>query len=112
MCGLAGFCDFNKKHGMDNLISITDVLRHRGPNDSGYEFFENENFNLGLGHRRLSIQDLSKHGHQPMFDKTGQYIIIYNGEIYNFKEFYDELLGDGVKFNSNSDTEVILYLYI
>ena len=104
MCGLAGFCDFNKKRGMDNLINMTDVLRHRGPNDSGYEFFENENFNLGLGHRRLSIQDLSKHGHQPMFDKTGQYIIIYNGEIYNFKEFYDELLGDGVKFNSNSDT--------
>ena len=63
MCGLAGFCDFNKKQGMDNLISMTDVLRHRGPNDSGYEFFENENFNLGLGHRRLSIQDLSKHGH-------------------------------------------------
>lgn len=112
MCGLAGFCDFNKKHGMDNLVSMTDVLRHRGPNDSGYEFFENENFNLGLGHRRLSIQDLSKHGHQPMFDKTGQYIIIYNGEIYNFKEFYEELLGDGIKFNSNSDTEVILYLYI
>lgn len=112
MCGIAGFCDFNKKQNKNNLVGMTDVLHHRGPDDSGYEFFENKDYNLGLGHRRLSIQDLSKHGHQPMFDNSHQHAIIYNGEVYNFKEFYDELESDGISFSSHSDTEVILNLYI
>ncbi len=109
MCGIAGFIDFNKKNDKDILKKMTDVLFHRGPDDSGYSFCTNNFANIGLGHRRLSILDLSKHGHQPMsFDN---FEIIYNGEVYNFKEIRKELEKYGYSFESNSDTEVILKAY-
>ena len=67
---------------------MTDVLYHRGPYDSGYGFYENEFATIGLGQRRLSILDLSPRAHQPMtFEKL---TIVYNGEVYNFKEIYNE----------------------
>jgi len=109
MCGIAGFCDFNKSLNYNNLLQMTDVLHHRGPNDSGYKFYEKEYVNIGLGHKRLSILDLSNHGHQPM--KFENLEIVYNGEVYNFKEIKAELEDLNYNFTSNSDTEVILKAY-
>ncbi len=109
MCGIAGFCDFSKKLSKNDLELMTDVLHHRGPDDSGYSLFENDKYSIGLGHRRLSILDLSTHGHQPMsFEKLE---IIFNGEVYNFKEIKEELLKYNYTFFSDSDTEVILKAY-
>jgi asparagine synthase (glutamine-hydrolysing) len=95
MCGIAGFVDFNKKSDYEILKNMTDVLYHRGPDDSGYSFYSLSNCNVGLGHRRLSILDLSSHGHQPM--KFDNLEIVYNGEVYNFKEIRDELADRGVR---------------
>ncbi|WP_323595672.1 asparagine synthase (glutamine-hydrolyzing) [Aliarcobacter butzleri] len=106
MCGIAGFCDFSKQLGKSDLINMTDVLYRRGPNDSGYSLYETDYSNIGLGHRRLSILDLSTHGHQPM--KFENLEIAYNGEVYNFKEIKNELKLSGYDFESDSDTEVIL----
>jgi asparagine synthase (glutamine-hydrolysing) len=109
MCGIAGFCDFTKKSNRQILINMTDILYHRGPDDSGYSFYESEYANIGLGHRRLSILDLSSYGHQPM--KFQNLEIVYNGEVYNFKEIRKDLEKYGYHFKSNSDTEVILKAY-
>lgn len=109
MCGIAGFIDFNKKINKDTLVRMTDALYHRGPDDSGYSFYETEYVNIGLGHRRLSILDLSAHGHQPMDFEHLE--IIFNGEVYNFKEIRNELEKYDYKFDSDSDTEVILKAY-
>ncbi len=109
MCGIAGFCDFSKKSDRQTLTKMTDVLHHRGPDDSGYSFYENEYANIGLGHRRLSILDLSSHGHQPM--EFEHLEIIHNGEVYNFKEIRAELEKYSYNFYSQSDTEVILKAY-
>lgn len=109
MCGIAGFCDFSKKSSNDILKNMTDVLHHRGPDDSGYFWDESEYSQIALGHRRLSILDLSAHGHQPM---SFEYLdIVFNGEVYNFKEIKKELLELGYSFHSDSDTEVILKSY-
>ena len=109
MCGIAGFCDFSKKSSNDILKNMTDVIHHRGPDDSGYFFDESNHANIGLGHRRLSVLDLSSHGHQPM---NFEYLnIVFNGEVYNFKEIREELLELGYDFYSDSDTEVILKSY-
>jgi len=106
MCGIVGFIDYNKKSDMAILKNMTDVVHHRGPDDSGYAFFSENDASIGLGHRRLSIMDLSKHGHQPMSFQN--FDIVYNGEIYNFKEIKLELEKEGFSFDSDSDTEVIL----
>lgn len=109
MCGIAGFVDFNKKSNLDILKRMTDVSDHRGPDDSGYKFDSSENVEIGLGHRRLSILDLTSHGHQPMrFESID---IVYNGEVYNFNEIKQELEDLGYDFESHSDTEVILKAY-
>ena len=109
MCGIAGFIDFNKKLNNTSLVNMTDVLHHRGPDDSGYSFYEENQATLGLGHRRLSIMDLSSHGHQPMAYEHLD--IIYNGEVYNFMEIRKELEALNYTFESDSDTEVILKAY-
>lgn len=109
MCGITGFVDFNKRSTKVTLVEMTDALHHRGPDDSGYSYFDNKYVSLGLGHRRLSVLDLSLHGHQPM--KFENFEIVYNGEIYNFMEIKNELLKHGYKFESDSDTEVILKSY-
>jgi len=109
MCAITGFCDFNKKLDKEILIKMRDILHHRGPDDSGYSFYSLDKCNIGLGHRRLSILDLTSNGHQPMsFDSLE---IIYNGEVYNFKKIRNELEKYGYTFKSNSDTEVILKAY-
>ncbi|CAN2048472.1 asparagine synthase (glutamine-hydrolysing) [Candidatus Magnetomoraceae bacterium gMMP-1] len=112
MCGIAGFCDFTKKSTRKILFKMTDILFHRGPDDSGCEFFETSEAQIGLGHRRLSILDISKLGSQPMSTEDGNYHIVYNGEVYNFIEIRKDLEKEGFRFNSNSDTEVILNAYI
>ena len=108
MCGIVGFCDHRKRQNRGTLQKMTDVIHHRGPDDSGYSFYE-EPSHIGLGHRRLSILDLSSHGHQPMVYDTLE--IVYNGEVYNFREIRNELEADGYTFESDSDTEVILKAY-
>ncbi|PUZ23170.1 asparagine synthase (glutamine-hydrolyzing) [Chitinophaga parva] len=109
MCGIAGFIDFSKRSDFQLLKSMTDAMTHRGPNDAGYEVFEQEHAMIGLGQRRLSILDLSASGHQPMhFDA---YTIIFNGEIYNFREIRAELELLGYTFQSDGDTEVLLKGY-
>ena len=106
MCGIAGFIDFSKKLQKDQLIKMGDSLKHRGPNDSGDTFIQRDNFNVGLSHRRLSIMDLSEFGHQPMSYENLE--IVYNGEIYNFKEIRKELILSGYNFISDCDTEVLI----
>ena len=86
---------------------MTHTMEHRGPDDSGH--FVDES--ISLGHRRLSILDLSAEGHQPMFDSDQEIVIVYNGEIYNFFDLEEELKSKGYKFRSKTDTEMILYAY-
>ena len=86
-----------------------DAMAHRGPDNAG--IWWSEDGRVGLGHRRLSIIDLSPAGHQPMQDITGKFIIVFNGEIYNFLELKKELAAKGHTFYSHSDTEVILASY-
>lgn len=109
MCGITGFVDFTKKTTSSILKEMTDALFHRGPDDAGYEVYESTNCNIGFGQRRLSILDLSPLGHQPMH--SGDFIVNFNGEIYNFKEIRKELEAKGYSFTSWSDTEVILKGY-
>jgi len=106
MCGITGFCSFGQKFNLELISQMTNQLTHRGPDDFGVELFDFENSQIGLGQRRLSILDLSSGGHQPM--KFQNLSIIYNGEVYNFKEIKKELEDKGYTFRSNSDTEVIL----
>jgi asparagine synthase (glutamine-hydrolysing) len=108
MCGIAGFIDFNKKSTEETLVKMTDILEHRGPDDRGYKVWQKEHETIGFGHRRLSIIDLSPLGHQPMYSRNGRWVIVFNGEIYNFQEIREELLSLGYQFTSHSDTEVIM----
>jgi asparagine synthase (glutamine-hydrolysing) len=109
MCGIIGvISQENIEKLIPYLQQSCDAIIHRGPDDSGQESFER----AYLGFRRLSIIDLSEKGHQPMQDATGRYWIIFNGEIYNFQDLRKKLLDKGYSFNSNSDTEVILYTYL
>jgi asparagine synthase (glutamine-hydrolysing) len=111
MCGITGFIDFTGKTDKQILAGMTDALIHRGPDDSGYEILNEANCSIGLGFRRLSIIDLSPLGHQPMFSDDRLLAIIFNGEIYNYKEIRAELEKENFHFRSNSDTEVILNAY-
>ncbi len=107
MCGIAGGIG----GGSENLYrAMTEILHHRGPDDRG-TYWE-PNFELGLSHTRLSIIDTSDLGHQPMFAAQDTVVIVYNGEIYNHREIRNELDADGCEFSSNSDTEVLLQLYL
>jgi asparagine synthase (glutamine-hydrolysing) len=110
MCGIAGFCDFSKSMSEDILKNMTRALAHRGPDAEGYSFINENNFQLGLGHRRLSIIDLSERGKQPLSKKNVE--IIFNGEIYNYKEIKQELIQIGHAFDTDTDTEVIVNAYL
>ena len=109
MCGIAGFIDLKKDLEELDLRRMTDVMAYRGPDSSGYHFEKIEDSNIGLGHRRLSILDLSESGSQPYYFQD--LILIFNGEIYNFHEIRKNLENDGYEFESNSDTEVIIKSY-
>lgn len=88
---------------------MSSVMSHRGPDDQGS--WADPNSEVGLTHRRLSIIDTSASGHQPMWDSTGQVATVFNGEIYGYKALRKELEADGVRFNSDSDTEVLVNLW-
>ena len=109
MCGIAGVitkCFSSRQELETNCLKITNTLEHRGPDDCGVWVYEAKG--VALGQRRLSILDLSPLGHQPMVSKDGNFVIVYNGEVYNFKEIRAQLEGHGFKFKGGSDTEVIL----
>lgn len=108
MCGIAGIFHFDSSRSVNELLlkKMTNCLSHRGPDGEG--FFIKDS--IGLGHRRLTIIDLST-GDQPMFNEDKSIAIIFNGEIYNYVELKDELKKLGCKFFTNSDTEVIIRAY-
>lgn len=136
MCGICGIINFDQRPVDPYLLKrMTDLLAHRGPDDKGavllfdlprnkcqpIEFKEIDElrtrsqtgtvYNVGLGHRRLSIIDLSEAGHQPMCNENRTVWITYNGEIYNYRELTSHLTARGHKFRSNTDTEAIIHLY-
>ena len=144
MCGISAIISFEETDLISNVFKMTDMIRHRGPDDEGYAVFgintsdikiyggddthqsvygaglnytpaqkhpSKTHGKLALGHRRLSIIDLSAKGHQPMSYKNGRYWIVYNGEIYNYIEIRAELVKKGHCFVSGTDTEVILAAY-
>lgn len=108
MCGIAGYYSHKNIFSKEDLEKMTNALAHRGPDSYGY--FTDEV--AGLGHRRLSILDLSANGNQPMHSHNNRYVISFNGEIYNYREISNELKllkpNANINFNSSSDTEVIL----
>src|SRR6476646_6593584 len=110
MCGFAGFLSTSTSQGDARALlkAMTDVIAHRGPDDDG-AWYDAE-AGIGLGHRRLAIIDLSPAGHQPMQSASGRYVIVYNGEIYNFSAIRQELTATGTAFawRGGSDTEVML----
>ena len=103
MCGISGI--ISKKKDIKLIIKNMNLgLSHRGPDHSS-EYFYN---NIALGHTRLSIIDLNERSNQPFHDSTGNYIIVFNGEIYNYKELRNNLINSGISFRTESDTEVII----
>ena len=105
MCGISGFYSVNTSFTKEDLVKMTDVMSHRGPDASGYFY---EGF-VGLGHRRLSIIDVSSGANQPMYSHCGRYVIVFNGEIYNFQEIKKDVLAEKqMNFTTSSDTEVLL----
>jgi asparagine synthase (glutamine-hydrolysing) len=106
MCGIAGIINGGNA---ELLGRMSDVIVHRGPDDSGLEWFADSS--SGLAFRRLAIIDLTAGGHQPMSNETRDLWIVFNGEIYNYKELGEELAAKGVRFRSHSDTEILLYAY-
>ncbi len=109
MCGIAGFIDRKKIYGQAELDKMTHVIAHRGPDGKGAVVLNELSSTIGLGHRRLSIIDLEETGSQPMF--FGKWSIVYNGEIYNYRELKIILEKTGRKFTTHSDTEVILQAF-
>ena len=106
MCGILGISGGRT----DSVKKANSLLGHRGPNDQG--IFIDKSAKIGLGHNRLSIIDISPLGHQPMLSMDGKVVVVFNGEIYNFRELRKNLEENGCKFNGNSDTEVLLNLYL
>ena len=111
MCGIAGVIKLNTDYGSleAKIEKMQTALKHRGPDDAG--IYISTDKQAALAHTRLSILDLSPAGHQPMSTTDNRYHITFNGEIYNFQELRENLLSQGEKFHSQTDTEVILKLY-
>jgi len=108
MCGIVGVYSLKGEPVPPVFLRrMTDAIAHRGPDGEGY-FVDG---NVGLGHRRLAIIDLSPAAHQPMLTRDGRYVLTYNGEIYNFQELRIELETLGYQFHSRSDSEVLLNAY-
>ena len=108
MCGIAGILRVDgAPAGADLLGAMTSAIAHRGPDGDGF-FCDGS---VGLGHRRLAIIDLDDRALQPMASADGRLRIVFNGEIYNFRALRAELEGQGARFVTNSDTEVLLHLY-
>jgi asparagine synthase (glutamine-hydrolysing) len=110
MCGICGivYQDPTRSVSQNRLVEMRDSLTSRGPDDAGHYLEPG----IGLGSRRLAILDLSERGHMPMGSQDGRYWITYNGEVYNFQEMRSFLEAKGYQFRSDTDTEVLLYLYV
>ena len=107
MCGITGIFSFKGQSSKELLVEMTDKLSHRGPNAYGY--FESNGGQCALGHRRLSIIDLSDAANQPLQSACKRYLIVFNGEVYNFNEIREDILKyTNVDFSTNSDTEVLI----
>ena len=135
MCGISGYISFRDDLPLEDYYARHLLLRHRGRDDEGFftlcergaalhrgddtipelhdlsHIRDQPSARVVLGHRRLAILDLSAHGHQPMSRENGRYVMIYNGEIYNYVELRSELISLGHSFESTSDTEVLLAAY-
>lgn len=107
MCGIAGILDWTRAPDLATLSRMTDAMAHRGP-DAESVVLRGQ---MALGHRRLSVIDVSAAANQPMRDESGRYWIVFNGEIYNYRELRDDLARHGAEFVTRSDTEVILEAY-
>src|SRR5579859_5463773 len=101
MCGIVGIRS-TKEISHAEIETMTNAVRHRGPDAVGYF----NSANVALGHRRLSIIDLDARSNQPFFSKDGRYVMVYNGEIFNFKKVAEELSRQGIALRTTSDTEV------
>ena len=109
MCGISGYVSLiNRKN---NLLNSLESIKHRGPDFSNSINFNNKNFFVGIAHARLSIIDLSIKSNQPFVSSCGNVILSYNGEIYNYLNLRKLLVSKGIKFLTNSDTEVIIEYY-
>ncbi len=106
MCGIAGFV--SKKYSEKDLMNMTNAIKHRGPDAIGHYFEAKKG--IGLGHRRLSIIDLSSSANQPMISHCNRYIMVYNGEVYNFKKIAKKL--GSINWKTSSDSEVILEAFV
>ncbi len=106
MCGIAGCFHFYKKVNPNQFEQMVDMVRHRGPDDGG-TFYQD---GLALGHRRLSIIDPGEDGHQPFLYKN-RYVVVFNGEIYNYRKLRKQLEHSGVRFETKTDTEVLAAAY-
>ena len=109
MCGIAGYISLNNTINPEQLKTAAGLISYRGPDAEGY-YFSRDN-KIGLAHRRLSILDLSAAANQPMFTADGRYCIVFNGEIYNFKELKERLNDKGASLRTTSDTEVVIELF-
>lgn len=107
MCGITGFFSGDKQLGRPDIEKMTNALKHRGPDAEG--FFASEDERFFLGHRRLSIVDLSTNANQPFYSACGNYVIVFNGEIYNFRDLVKE---EGMHMKTSSDTEILIELYV
>ena len=108
MCGITGYYSPEKKFSESELVGMTTAIAHRGPDAVGYYSDEI----VGLGHRRLSIIDLSESANQPMHSANKRFVMVYNGEVYNFREIAAELKQNfKQEFRTSSDSEVILEAY-
>jgi asparagine synthase (glutamine-hydrolysing) len=107
MCGIAGIVDFSAPVEQRHALAMAEVLVHRGPDDSGAF----AGADVALAHRRLAIIDLSREARQPMTDDTGRFVLVYNGEVYNYRELRRELEAEGARFLTRSDSEVVLVAF-
>jgi asparagine synthase (glutamine-hydrolysing) len=110
MCGLVSLFDYSKSLDQSVIKKMTEAIFNRGPDDGDSLFIENNDYNLALGHRRLSIIDLSQAGRQPI--KYKHLVMVYNGEIYNYQKIKNELLSLGHEFKTQTDSEVVLAAYL
>src|SRR5436190_10460244 len=110
MCGIAGYFQSSRRTPAAELesgaVRMAEALRHRGPDDCGV--WVDAEAGIALSHRRLSILDLSAEGHQPMCSADGRFVVVYNGEIYNFREVLEELEPLSHPLRGHSDTEIML----
>src|SRR5579864_9709765 len=112
MCGINGIFAYHSASSQPKeaeLLAIREAMRTRGPDGAG--LWWNQDHRCGLGHRRLSIIDLSDRASQPMVSDDRRFVVVFNGEIYNYPELRTDLERDGVHFRTTSDTEALLHLY-